>query len=776
MKSKHAQITIFVIIGLVILLAISSIIFFTRVISVDEPNFDVNDVSIETRPAQLLMETCLEATTIDALQEIGAQGGMLNPPNPSVPSYRGRSVLYEPYIVPYWRYLADCESPSGCEFSQKKPLCAADAGYCGAAESGYNSIQEDLEEYIAIEIETCINGFESIADQYDIQRKGDTVTAEIIFSEGVTRATLEYPIILQSLSSDNTRLLERFETEVDIDMLRVYQLADEIYRFAQQTNYYETQTMNILSVYADVEGPLPPTESIEFLGQAGGPWILPEVKDELEQNILPFMSLIRYANTANPFALTVDREDEYSQYANGFYTSFLPASSQTVYDDLEVFHQYIYDPVYVQVGDGSQLIEGEDLIGIDNPIIKAITGILIKDYRFDYDVSYPLIVSVHDPDALNGRGYQFDFALEVNVRNNYPAYQNFTYVQSLETNYEVGLGDFTLPQTHTFVTSDRHTGEAIDDVYIAYVCGDEYDIGYTSLISGQGVLEAQLPPCALGGYIRYQKDGYLGEAFPFNNIDNAPSQTFNIELWPIVERDIIVRKRSVSDITAIVDAGTQGIFAMDEFYTPVSINDSVILGFEREATSPYDTTVPLQGFLRYELDGVSSFDAASSYEDLVADGLASGFYTQEQADELLAAVADDGIATEEDFLDEEEALLGTYTMELVPGNYTIEGTLLHVAGVYLPPETIDESTGINDWFDGEDEVDLDGQSFSTWIKGGVRLSNIQLFEGDVYRDEPIVVYVLEYPIPSSWSQLLNSPDNDLLVDGYSQYLRPSFFE
>lgn len=760
MISKKAQVTLFVIIGLVILLGISLVFFLTRVVSIDEPNFDPNDVSIETRPAQLLVTSCLESSMNEGLQLLGSQGGYITPPTVKYPSYTSKSVLYEPYAVAYWRYLDDCGQENGCEFSEQPPLCSTETKLCGGLPTGKGSIEEQLENYIEKDLSSCIDEFSSIADQYSIEDKAEQISVDVLFSEGQTQAILYYPITLKSLSSTDTKTIEQYETDVAINMLEIYRLANEIIDFTRETDYYERQTMQVLNVYADVDGTIPPTDHIQFIGNGGGPWVLQQVQQEIRQDILPHMTLIRYGNTNNGVPITTYNDGVYDQYVNGFYSTFLPITSDKEYN-FNVYHHYLYEQPFVNVGDGSQLIEGADIAEIkNNPLLKAISNLAMKDYRFEFDISYPLLLSIEDPESLDGQGYTFDFAIEVNVRNNVPAYQNFTTLQSFETSIK-GLGDFKIPTTHTITSIDKHTGESLDNVKISYVCGNEYDIGFTEIVGETAQLRAELPVCQLGGFIRYQKDGYLGEAIPFNNVDDIQPQTFNVALWPIQQREIIVRKRSLEDIQNIVDATTQGAFAMDTEYSPVTDNDSVLVTVERNTQTAYDTPVPLISFMRYATSNQSSV-SNQEYSDLLQYGIDNDIYTPEEID-LLQNVSKDNFNQTVNPRSE-------YTFGFVPGNYTIDSTLMYEPGIYLPAETLDPKTGILDVFI-DDEQDMEERSFSSWVSGGAKV-NLSLKESDVYRDTPIVLYVLETPIPTSWTELINQPNTQSLLPVYEEYLQP----
>lgn len=765
---RRGQVTIFVIIGLIILLAAALFFFLNKDISEDKPGLDVPDVSLEARPAVELIQRCLLNSAEKGLREIGRQGGTLNPPDVGYPPHRGEAVLFTPDVIPYWRYLTDCENPSGCEVIFEPGLCAPGNKYCDGMPTAEDNIQSTLENYIDEDIESCIRNFEDIGQQYDITIDG-VPKSEVVFSEGVTHVFLNYPITITSMSTDNIQELEDYRVEVDVDMYDMYKLANEILNFARDSDYYERQTMNLIAAYADIDSPyLPPIDEVQFFSGAAGPWVQEEVRETLQYDLLPFMSLVRFANTKNNVPLREDDKtlDEYKKYSDGFYASFMPKTSDTIYRNFDVYHNYLYEPIYSKVGDGSTLIKGTSLVDIEPGIVSAIFQIFLKDYRFSYDVSYPLVISIEDEDAFNGAGYSFQFAIEVNVRNNMPGYTNFTYV-NVPTTKSLDLETLHLPYNMTIITSDKYTQESLSDVAVSYVCGNEYDLGATKQSSEDSRLVTTMPYCEYGGFIKFNKDGYLGTSIPFNNRDNGSDQTFNVDLWPLKEKEIIVQKRTANNINDIQNAGTDAMWMYDSAYENISSNDMALVNIQRYEETPYDDPVPMISFIRYVTQDTIDFDTTTSTKEAIELGYQEGYYTEEERNELIAAV-DEGKTS---FTPK-----STYTMKLAPGTYSLDATLVDKAGLYLAAETVELDDV--DWVTklvvpDATEFDFPEQNFSSWVTGGAKL-NFTMSPAQVYRDDPIIVYVLEQTKPTNWPEFMDMPELDSLISSYKFLLDPKY--
>ncbi len=782
---KKAQITIFVIIGLAVMLGIALIFFINRIVSLDSPGFDVPDVSIETRPARILVESCLESSMAEGLRVLGMQGGRLQPPTVRYPAHRSEAVLFEPFIVPYWRHLAECQHPHGCAVSEQPPLCSMDARYCAGLSQGRGSIQEQLETFIEQDILSCLDGFSDLADQYEIQVRS-TPSVEVIFSEGYTQAIMDYPLTLVSLTTNNLQEISRFQNHVDVDLLRMYMFADDILEFATSTNYYERQTANLLTIYGGVDEDIPPTDEITFT-PGSRIWVQEDVRRILQNDILPFMGLVRYANGANPYFMEPLNElGEYEIYAHGISTTFLPKSSDTIFP-FDVRHHYLYEDIFLQIDAGDQVIRPKSLIELDNPILRGLTNFVLQDYRFKYDISYPLIVNIHDPDALAGEGFEFQFALEVAVRNNAPAFINQS-VAPYSVVFERGIGDAPVDVTHTFIARNARTNQLLSNVSVSYLCGNEFVLGLTSATVDGPRLHAQMPYCEFGGAIQFSHPDYFAETIFFNNVLDVSPEVFEQELWPLQEKEVIVRKRSVQEILDVIDEATGGLFALESVFSDLEDDEEVLLNIERVQSSPFEREVPLIPFLKIgESSGSSTFSSFGSADIRSIIELSEDMYDDEELEILMESIEqleefeNNPIDQDSLFFDPsaQQESSDTYTIEVVPGNFSIDATLLSYRPFVLEEVNITPDRPVWQRFlvpynivDAlvDTSVELPRQEFSTWVTGGIDTS-IFLTESMVYNDDPLIIYVLDMPIPADWEEFMEQGDWTMFAELYEEYLQ-----
>lgn len=780
-KNKKGQVTLFVIIGLIILVAAILYFVITNDLAEKRPSVDIPDVSLEARPAVSIVKGCLEDISFDALEKIGNQGGMLNPPEVSYPAHRGASIIEGSHKIPFWRHLTDCENPSGCEELNVPPLCKP--GDCFGQETGSNSIQEQLEIYVENNIDTCVNNFKAIDQAYDIKRNGDP-SVEVKFTKGQTDFLLSYPLLITSLTSGNTVEYDLYLEEIDVDLLGMYILAKDILRFERATNYYERQTMNLINIYSGLDSELlPPTSEVDFRFKGFIPWISYDVKDKLMYDLLPFMNLITFPNAENFVFIREpnnDPQDTKQYIKDGIYSSFNPKLNDEVYP-YEVHHRYTYQDIFFQIDDGDTLIKPRSLLDNEKSLLTKLSGLAIQDYRFNYHISYPLVIKITDPYANKYAGYNFQFALEINVRNNIPAYQNFTYV-AIETESEaINLADFNqlLNQNITIKTYDAWTKEPIDDVMISYVCAQEHALDTTKFnFEGEAELITKMPYCEYGGHIKYVKSGYLGESIAYNNLLDGKNKKFRIELWPEKEKQVIIQKRSVESMEEIKAAGTNAL----ELYTTtaenISSNQTVFVNIQRQTTSPYDTVVPLPGFI--SMDGKGA-DYVSFYEQELAEiekNFNAGHYN-ETTKNLLIALLNEQNNNGVTHVDPEKKV----TLTFVPGTYELDGTLIDKTSFTIPEISYSEyqqsrNTGvlgmtgvITDLVIGTEDFNLPEQNFTTWVLGGAKI-NFTISADEVYNDKPLRIYILEQERPMNWTSLSNYESLEEYQKGKNDFMKP----
>ena len=193
----------------------------------------------------------------------------------------------------------------------------------------------------------------------------------------------------------------------------------------------------------------------------------------------------------------------------------------------------------------------------------------LHKYDFSYDVSYPVLVEIRDPDAFKGAGYSFKFFLEANVRNNLPMTSAFELLPPYDVSFNTMLCDInqrTSGNTTIFV-KDKRTNQGIPNAMVGFTCGQEScTIGQTS---SEGKLVAQLPRC-LNGLLSANKQEYQSRFIPIDVINNQDTQA-EIKLEPYRYMDFAVKKYLLSK------GATEWTLDTEKTVTQAQDEDTVIM-------------------------------------------------------------------------------------------------------------------------------------------------------------------------------------------------------
>ncbi|MEM4637922.1 MAG: hypothetical protein QXK76_02785 [Candidatus Woesearchaeota archaeon] len=742
-NNNKAQVTIFVLLGLVILIAIAIFFYSKKSLLYVKPPVDNIEVTDEIKPIQLFVLNCLKENSKEALIKIGQNGGYINVSRMKVSPipYDSDALVFEPQIMPYWYYVRPCrESSIGCVDSLKPPLCD-EKDYCVINSKGPYSIEEQLSKYIESEIGKCLN-FKDFEDLFEI-KKGKLNVNTIILDNAV-EFQLKYPLEIISKSSGKKAKIEYFVERHNLRLKDIYILATDITQTEIDTNFLELQTMNLISIYSGLDkNKLPPLSNIQ-LSTNIITWTKTSVKEVLMNDVLPFMSFIRFMGTNNDWQIMSTDTSDYSIYADGIYHSMEYNINNKTYD-LKANVIYPYSDIYLDFG-GSEILKPREF-NPEYPLMKAI-GMFIKEYKFKYDISYPLIVSISDPYAFNGEGYTFNYALEVNIRKNVPVKGNISVVNIGGTG-SIRLDSETqkVNRLITVKTINKMTKEPLEGVRIYYRCGDQYLIGETYLKNNEAVLTEKYPFCELGGQIVYEKEGFMGSAIDYDNKEGDDAKEFMLELWPIVEKKIMVYKRTPLNVQAIQ---TGRLSALNSQLTPLSENETVFISITREKSNPYEQDVPLVGFLTISGEKYIQVNTVNEQKALINKLYSEGKITKTVRDELLAELSQ---------LNDTKTIESLDIIDLVPGRYVLDAFMIYNGNITIPKEIRKICVGVEINILGTKictnpkDIELPEQKFNNWMNGGAKI-NFTLTQNDVYgKKDKIIIYVLEQPIPYNWRML-----------------------
>lgn len=490
---RKAQLTLFIILGLVII--ISTVLFLTLKGSIERKEIApgvsmiVEELPSEFLPIQPFVENCLEKTAQQGLIIMGQRGGYiyskrLKPRQQPTEGDSVRFSLQSELILPYWFYLSSPNNCMGeCEFKSEKLALRKNALH--------DSVENQLALYIEENLGACLADFKGIKELgFDVEEQGKP-KVKVIVAENDIVVQLEFPI---TVSRHSSLELRNFYVNLDLNLNRLYKMADYITELEKEYRFLERAALNLIVGFSGKDTKkLPPMSDSSFGTKSSIRWRKTTVKNNLRNILVAYIPLLRMVNTLNWKEI-----DTGSLYIDKLYNYGMSIPNNISINDLAVnFNYFDFWDIYFDLNCNGEVCEPE----------SAFTDLLpigMQRYNFAYDVSFPVLVEIEDPSAFNDRGYTFNFMLESNIRNNRAMPALFTPTISISEEGSM-LCDENKRNSGkvTIEAIDSLDNSRLDGVGVIYTCIDSCYIGETK----DGILETALPIC-FGGMLSFRKDGY----------------------------------------------------------------------------------------------------------------------------------------------------------------------------------------------------------------------------------------------------------------------------
>ena len=563
---KKAQISMFLIVGLLLLLSAFVIISIRRQGFVFRENVPPAFV-----PLKNFVESCLKDSARDAFINLGLHGGYIMINNRSIAGQRF-SIDSFPYnsdflqlsagqMVPFWNHLEDKHCVN-CVFTSSRP--------------SLSNIERQAELYINEHIGECIANFSSFKSE------GFNITSgmpksRVIIGDNDVSLSLNYTIHIVK-GGDKARL-SRFYSKLPLNFRRIYDLASSIKEEEQERQLLARSAIWLISLYSGVSPDLLPPPYETRSDRLTIFWQFSNVKQKIRNILFNYVPLIRVNFSSSP--IVIMGNDSTSEFLR-----FLLLNSTMKGDGLRVSSTYLNWPVYLEITprDG-ELISPLITSGSFPRQLSSFT-FSTTYLMFSYDLAYPVLFTIKDNSAFNGEGYLFFFALEGDVKNNFDLYEwarrfpQQVNVSALSEALNITPSDYCnrdfFVGNLTILTLDYTHRRPLEGVKISYGCGayDKCLLGESKAASGEAVLSTMLPPC-LNGYLELTKEGFNNRVIPYNSTVGE-KQTLKVLLKKRVNLRLYVNKyRAVWNIADPAHPE----FKLKLLTTPVPLdeNDSVIL-------------------------------------------------------------------------------------------------------------------------------------------------------------------------------------------------------
>jgi len=495
--AKKSQVTMFIIFGIILLLALLYIIFFNQ-----EALSSIKEVNPEAIPVQNYVESCIEQLGREAINLIGYNGGYIYfPPNvnnnPLSYLSEGPSAKFK---NPYWWYQGITSIPTE------------------------DYIEDQISIFIDENLQKCINEFSVFENSYNIvemDTKDKLSTKVEIGNKKEAFVTIETRYRIRVMDKFNKTLADIpfFREEIPIRLYNAYTTAKKIMEQENKDSFLEYRTVDLVAMNPDI-----PDTGIEVTCSQPR-WYLPDIKNNLKtllQVNLPFIKIKGTNFDENKLISTVPLPD-FGQasleptYNNSYYGTHYIWDVDAPDKDLSV--SFAYDEkwpleLYARPSDGlfltSNAQKGQDMLSF----------LCLHIWHFTYDVIYPVKVTIYDEKTTHHDPYTFMFSFMVSIDHMYPRRESFA-VEDFETQNDImtserfcndQYGNYTI-----YAVEDTPGHDKISNVNMTFTCGKyTCDIGQTENDYEQGgipLLNVKLPYCVLGILKAKNKDHADAKAF-----------------------------------------------------------------------------------------------------------------------------------------------------------------------------------------------------------------------------------------------------------------------
>ena len=480
--NKKGQITLYVILGLVVLIALVAVFSLQNYIVKNEFEREAESIQIleEFKPVKNYLDSCIKQITIDGAELIGLQGGYINVPednlpvNPAIPFSNKLDIFGNGNLLaPYWFY----ETSNGIQKTQVPSL---------------QEMQNQLADYVDFNLNSCLNNFTAFEGYEVIGFNGINTSVEItdnkIFVRMLTSIKLNYR---------GTEVnFDKFLVSAESPLGKLYRLGKNIFNKENDETFFEQKTIDMLALYDEL-----PYSGTSF-SCSPRTWFAENIKKDIKEILKANVEAVNPRNIGY-FKYDVESENSIVEFR---------------YDE-----QW---PIDLSVNGGEQILKEESAFGQGNPAAAFLSTLFcLNNYHFVYDVKYPIMVS------LNENGFFFQYPIQVIIKNNQPRENKLgiNYLGNTESRVCAS------PNTRTLINvRDENTGENIENAKVDFSClGAVCDLGST----GRNGLSALAPAC-INAVISASKEGYHKSTVTLDTLDE---NLVNIDLKPYQKKQIEIK-------------------------------------------------------------------------------------------------------------------------------------------------------------------------------------------------------------------------------------------
>ena len=527
---KKAQLTLFVILGLVIIILFAIIYFGFIRKPVEKEEFIREAVPEEFKPVQGYVELCIHRIGVEAIKRMGAHGGYIDPLDPElalIPLSFDSSTPTESDLV-----SLTGEEEGAVPYYLHVPGRSNRLNYgLGSFAPTIESMEYQLSVFISRNLPACVGDFEELEERgFRVSADNDNISTGSFIRDDKIEIFVNYNLDVSK--KDVKTKITRFKNIIRFPYKKYYDLAINFMVAELVTQFLEHFTKMMISYHSGVDFTMLPPP----LARTNLPYVVVWQKPLVEQRfreVLPsYVPAMQVIGTRNYEPIPVPEGDIDSAFFNSLrldiYNDSLPNIAITLY--------YTNQPISLRIQPSSgNTIRPSIEVMEENQFIPVSYD---NTYMFFYDVAYPVIVEIRGYNEPEISEYSFLFALEENLIENKPVLLWNLGMGTVEWDYSYINTTFTFPEDsiqtpegdivpitprsftksllceeYTWVSGnigievvDEELNTPLEGASLGFGCGD-YDECSVGVTNSSGEWKGKLPVCQ-GGYLSISKDGY----------------------------------------------------------------------------------------------------------------------------------------------------------------------------------------------------------------------------------------------------------------------------
>ncbi|MEM4637925.1 MAG: hypothetical protein QXK76_02800 [Candidatus Woesearchaeota archaeon] len=745
---KKGQVTIFVILGIMVLLIVGFFVFMNFQQKKSVVEFERTTVSEQFKPIQLFVEDCINNVATEAIENLGKHGGYIDP----MDYYLSGRVFYfdvdnptesdlmfinkDPEkAIAYWLYSYDITGCDNCLIMSQMPYL--------------DEVERQISIYVSENIDYCLNDMNDFIDQgYNITVP-DLMRVNTIIRDDDVIIRAKYPINITYKGSSSS--IENYETKIDIPLLKYYELASNITIQQYNSMFLEKLNIYLISSYSGLDSKLLPPFYDYSSSYKIVMWYVPNVRDKISQLLNSYIPLMqvkgtkRYREIKNN-NLTLSEKN----FIDLITLDFFPNKNLSKTEISFIYNNDL--SLYIQPSKNDLLLPFEDY---GESGISFIPSEKSNTYQYFYDISYPIIIEIKD-EYKPGKYYTFMFALESNIKQNLPLKEwlNASNRPLLLDDFNIKFNDPLLGQkirdprtgkeyaykertTKTlfcnkdlflsgnvyFKVYDAETRQPLKNVDVYFGCGNyaACSLGKTewdSILSVES-FNKKFPVC-MNGYLQLKKSGYK-DKFVKLSTSSSNLNLGSIYLEPLKKINVTIELYQLKrNLLHISDNYITTGFTFPNQTTKPLVNDTVIITIKKIPTSLEDEYIQ------------NVFLTANS---------------------------------------------NNTEIELIPGSYTISGKYISSKGYVIPKECKTEcSNYVLGICTKHIKVPSENIEIVPALLGGVEFNedNPLIIKRSDLNKKKMVIYVLGLPPPACIDDIKETGNLENIVKKYQNVLKPKF--